>query len=71
MAEGEGNRIVTGEGAAYPCDTWADLVHTEGAEVFARFEGGFDLGQRTNGRVDVGRERFALSRFSTSTKCRT
>ena len=44
MAEGEENRIVTGEGAGYPCDTWADLVHTEGAEVLARYEGGFYAG---------------------------
>lgn len=44
MVEGEGNRLVTGEGSAYPCDTWADLVHVEDAEVFARYGDGFYAG---------------------------
>ena len=44
MGMGEGNEIVTGEGARYPCDTWADLIRTEGAEVFARYAEGFYAG---------------------------
>ena len=40
----EGNLIVTGEGSEYPCDTWADLVHPEGAEVLARYGDGFYAG---------------------------
>ncbi|QIN83477.1 DUF3459 domain-containing protein [Rubrobacter tropicus] len=41
MSEGEENRIVAGDGAGYPCDTWADLIHPEGAETLARFASGF------------------------------
>ena len=44
MANDEGNGIVTGEDPEYPCDTWADLVHAEGAEVLARYGHGFYAG---------------------------
>ncbi len=44
MAVGEENRIVSGEGAEYSCDLWADLIQAEGAEVYARFVGGFYAG---------------------------
>lgn len=38
MAEGETNRMVSGEGAAHTCDIWADLILPEGAKVLARYE---------------------------------
>ena len=44
MAEGEENRIVAGNGTGDPCDTWADLIHPEGAETLARFAAGFYAG---------------------------
>jgi beta-galactosidase len=43
MAAGVGNRIVD-DGDTHACDLWADLIHPEGAEVLATFDGGFYAG---------------------------
>ncbi|MGH3144582.1 MAG: beta-galactosidase [Rubrobacter sp.] len=44
MAADETNRILTREGAPYPCELWADLVHLEGAEPLATYSDGFYAG---------------------------
>ena len=44
FATGETNRVLATDGASYACDLWADLVHPEGAETLATYEGGFYAG---------------------------
>ncbi len=44
LAERAKNRLITKEGEAYDCELWVDLIHTEGAEPFANYEGDFYAG---------------------------
>jgi beta-galactosidase len=44
LASEENNRILTRDGASYSCDLWADLVHLDGAESIASYEGDFYAG---------------------------
>ena len=41
LSVGEENRLLTKDGASYPCDLWADLIHLEGAEPLATYVDGF------------------------------
>jgi beta-galactosidase len=44
FAAEEENGILSQDGAQYSCDLWADLVHLEGAEALASYQGGFYAG---------------------------
>ena len=44
MATGEANRLDTLDGKSYGCDTWADLIHLEGAESLASYTDDFYAG---------------------------
>jgi beta-galactosidase len=44
MATGEANRLDTLDGKSYGCDTWADLIHLEGAESLASYADDFYSG---------------------------
>ncbi len=54
LAVGEENRLLTKDGASYPCDLWADMIHLEGAEPLATYADGFYAGTPAATRHSFG-----------------